>query len=127
MAKDTFQLAQGAAAAYEQQKVGAIFRPLAEATLAAVELSDSDIVLDVACGTGIVARVIRERVAPKAAITGVDLNEGMIETARAVTNDAAGAFQWRVGDVTDMPFADGAFNLAICQQGFSFFRTPRRL
>lgn len=121
MARDAFQLAQGAASTYEQQKVKVIFRPLAEATLAAIEISENDVVLDVACGTGIVARVIRERISPKAAITGIDLNEGMIETARAITIDAPDAFRWHVGDVTGMPFADGSFTMAVCQQGLQFF------
>ncbi len=121
MARDPYQLAQGAAAAYERQKVVAIFRPLAEATLAAVEISPDDAVLDVACGTGIVSRVLHERLAPKAAITGIDLNEGMIEMARAVTEDRRDAFRWRVGDVTRMPFEAGAFSVALCQQGLQFF------
>lgn len=74
MARDAFQLAKGAAAAYEQQKVKAIFRPLAEATLASIAIYENDVVLDVACGTGIVSRVLWERSSPKAAITGIDLN-----------------------------------------------------
>ncbi|WP_172677024.1 class I SAM-dependent methyltransferase, partial [Aestuariivita boseongensis] len=121
MERDTFQLAEGAAAAYEQQKVRAIFRPLAEATLASIDVSDADVVLDVACGTGIVSRVLRECVSPKTAITGIDLNEGMIATARSITSDAPGAFRWHIGNVTDMPFRDGSFTVAICQQGFQFF------
>ena len=48
MTRDAYQIARGAAATYEQQKVKAIFRPLAEATLAAIEISDEEIVLDVA-------------------------------------------------------------------------------
>ncbi|RAI04134.1 hypothetical protein DLJ53_06705 [Acuticoccus sediminis] len=120
MARDAFQLARGAATAYEQQKVVAIFRPLAEATLAVVGISDEDVVLDVACGTGIVSRVLHQH-SPKAAITGLDLNEGMIATARAVTSQQPDAYRWEVGDVTSMPFADGAFTVAICQQGLQFF------
>lgn len=121
MAQDTFQLAQGAAAIYERQKVRAIFRPLAEATLATVNVSKDDIVLDVACGTGIVARLVQERASPSAPITGIDLNDGMIETARTLTQDASDAFQWHVGDVTAMPFDDDSFTLALCQQGLQFF------
>lgn len=125
MSRDAFQLGQGAAATYEQQKVKSIFRPLAEATLAAIDISEDDVVLDVACGTGIVSRVLRERVSPRAGITGIDLNEGMIETARAVTSDTTDAFRWHVGDVTAMPFADGIFTVAVCQQGLQFFPDER--
>ncbi len=121
MARDAFQLAQGAAASYEQQKVKAIFRPLAEATLAAIDISHDDVLLDVACGTGIVSRVIHAQVSPKAPITGIDLNDGMIEMAREVTRDAPESFAWHVGDVTKMPFADAIFSVALCQQGLQFF------
>jgi len=121
MVRDAFQIAKDAAATYEQQKVKAIFRPLAETTLTAVEISEDDVVLDVACGTGIVGRVIRERASPKTVITGIDLNEGMIEAAGSITSDTPDAFQWHTGDVTDMPFADGSFTVAICQQGLQFF------
>jgi len=124
MAQETFQLAHGAAAIYEQQKVKAIFRPLADATLAAVEVSKDDVILDIACGTGIVARLIRERISPNASITGIDLNPGMIEMARSLTQDESGAFSWHVGDVTGMPFAAGSFTVAICQQGLQFFPDP---
>ena len=121
MTRDAYQIARGAAATYEQQKVKAIFRPLAEATLAAIEISDEEIVLDVACGTGIVGRVIQERASPKAPITGIVLNDGMIETAHLVTSDNPDAFRWHSGDVSNMPFAKGVFTVAICQQGLQFF------
>ncbi len=121
MQRDAYQLVSGAAAIYERQKVNAIFRPLAEATLAGLSVSRSDSVLDVACGTGIVARVIRERIDPVLPVTGVDLNPGMIETAIDLTRDAADAYQWHVADISGMPFPDGVFTLAICQQGLQFF------
>ena len=81
MTQDTYQLSGGAAAIYEEQKVPAIFSPLAEATLDAVPLFGDDSVIDVACGTGIVARKVRARIGPSARIVGVDLNEGVIEAA----------------------------------------------
>lgn len=121
MARDAFQLGQGAAAIYEDQKVKAIFRPLAEATLDMLAVSADDRVLDIACGTGIVARTVRQRFRPDAPVVGIDLNEGMIETARAVTAGEAEAFRWHVGDATRLPFPDGGFTLAICQQGLQFF------
>ena len=86
MTRESFQLSGSAAAIYEEQKVPAIFGPLAEATLDTVTLFDDDSVLDVACGTGIVARKARERIGPSARIVGVDLNEGMIDAARNLTD-----------------------------------------
>lgn len=121
MTQETFQLSGGAAAIYEEQKVPAIFSPLAEATLDAVPLFDDDSVLDVACGTGIVARKVRERIGPSARIVGTDLNEGMIDAARNLTDENSRSCEWYTADVTKLPFEDGTFSVAFCQQGLQFF------
>ena len=121
MTQETFQLSGSAAAIYEEQKVPAIFSPLAEATLDAVPLFDDDSILDIACGTGIVARKARERVGPSARIVGVDLNEGMIDAARNLGDSHSQSCEWRTADVTKLPFEDGTFSVAFCQQGLQFF------
>jgi SAM-dependent methyltransferase len=119
--RETFQLSGNAAAIYEEQKVPAIFGPLAEATLDAVPLFESDSVLDIACGTGIVARKARAKVGPSARIAGVDLNQGMIDAARGLTDADARSCEWHAADVTELPFEDGTFSVAFCQQGLQFF------
>ena len=121
MSKDRFQLTGNAAEVYEAQKVKAIFGPLARATLDMVSLTRDDRVLDLACGTGIVARTVQDRIAPATPIAGADLNEGMIATARRLTADQAGRFDWRVADAGALPFGDGAFTAVFCQQGIQFF------
>ena len=120
MAKDTFQLSGNAAAIYEEQKVPAIFRPLALETLHALEVRDDDQVLDVACGTGIVGREVMKRLGPNGFVAGVDLNAGMINVARELTS-SDDRFEWHVADVTAMPFDANSFSLTICQQGLQFF------
>ena len=82
MSSSTFQLSKMAAQSYEKQKVLAIFRPIAEATVNEIELTDSDKILDVACGTGIIMRVIGERSPNITRLAGVDINESMLEVAR---------------------------------------------
>ncbi len=121
MKRETFQLSGNAAAIYEEQKVPAIFAPLAEATLDAVPLFDDDSVLDVACGTGIVARKVRARIGPSVRIVGIDLNEGMIDAARNLTDANSRSCEWRTADVTELPFEAGTFSVAFCQQGLQFF------
>ena len=121
MAKDTFQLAGNAAAIYEEQKVPAVFRPLALATLDALEVRDRDIVLDVACGTGVVGREVLKNLGPDGSVAGVDLNAGMIDVARKLTTAEATKVVWHVADVTAMPFDGRTFSLAIRQQGLQFF------
>jgi len=119
MAIDAFQLTGAAAQAYEEHKVPAIFAPLAKATLARHRVGPDDIVLDVACGTGIVARTIRDRFGEHPHVTGIDLNTAMIETARNACDHLA--IDLAVGDATSTQFDDGAFTFVICQQGLQFF------
>ncbi len=121
MPREKYQLQGNAAAIYEEQKVPAIFLPLAEATLNSVPLLGDDTVLDVACGTGIVARKARQRIGPSARIVGADLNEGMIETARNLADPLSQSCEWYTADVVNLPFDDGAFSVAFCQQGIQYF------
>ena len=119
--RETYQLGGGAATIFEEQKVPAIFAPLAEATLDVVPLFGDGSVLDVACGTGIVARKARARIGPSARIVGVDLNEAMIDAARNLTDASSRSCEWHTADVTKLPFEDGTFSVALCQQGLQFF------
>ena len=121
MAKDAFQLQGNAAKIYEEQKIPAVFGPLVAETLKHIKISADDRVLDIACGTGVVARTITSQTTFKKAIVGIDLNQGMIDTAASLTASSGSAFEWHVGDATVMPFKDGQFSLALCQQGLQFF------
>src|SRR3712207_5525702 len=75
---------QTAAEDFERHWVPAIFRPWALELLEHAALSRDERVLDVACGTGIVARLAAERVGPAGSVTGLDLNPGMLAVARTV-------------------------------------------
>jgi ubiquinone/menaquinone biosynthesis C-methylase UbiE len=121
MARDTFQLTGNAAAIYEEQKVPAIFRPLAQATLDAIALRPNERVLDAACGTGIVGREVLARLSCAGRVTGFDLNTSMIDVARRLTAGDVERCRWHVADVCSLPFDDGAFSVVICQQGLQFF------
>ena len=103
---------------YEQHLVGPLFRPWAEIALDEVGLSSGDRLLDVACGTGIVARVARERLGESVYVVGVDVNPQMIAVAREV----APAIDWREGNAGGLPLHDGErFNVVVCHQGLQFF------
>lgn len=121
MGNETFQLSEDAAILYEDQKVPAMFAPLAEVTLDMVSLQPDDQMLDVACGTGILARKARQRFGKNPRIVGADLNEGMISIARALNDPFSRACEWHVADVAKMPFTDDEFSLVFCQQGLQFF------
>lgn len=121
MANNDFKLADGAARIYEEQKVPALFGPLAVATVERMPPQDGDRILDLACGTGILARTLRQEASADTEITGADFNAGMLAMAAEVADPALGPIEWHEANVIDLPFADGAFNKLYCQQGFQYF------
>jgi ubiquinone/menaquinone biosynthesis C-methylase UbiE len=76
-------------------------------------------VLDVACGTGVVARLAGKRMA-RGHVTGLDLNRGMLAVARSLPSEGA-PIDWIEGSALDLPFVAGKFDLVLCQLGLQFF------
>jgi ubiquinone/menaquinone biosynthesis C-methylase UbiE len=124
MAETRYQLAGNAPQLYERETVHTLGRPLAELMLAHVALHAGDRVLDAACGTGIVTRVAVQRQGHLGHVVGVDLNAGMLEVARANTPATGVPIAWRHGDVCALPFAEGQFEVVVCQQGLQFVPDP---
>jgi ubiquinone/menaquinone biosynthesis C-methylase UbiE len=118
--QERWQLEGSSAEAYERYAVASWSRPLAERLIALVAPRRGERVLDVACGTGVVARLAAEAVGGDGAVTGVDLNDGMLEVARARGEGIA----WLQGDVEALPAPDASADVVTCQQGLQFF--PRR-
>jgi len=103
---------------YEHALVGPLFQPWVEPLLGDVQLSAGDRVLDIACGTGIVARLAKKHLGPSATVVGVDANSEML----AVAGRVAPEVDWRQGDAVALPLRDGErFDVVLCQQGFQFF------
>ena len=103
---------------YERWLVGPLFRPWAEATFDEVKLNPGNRVLDIACGTGIVARVAKDRLGAPGYVVGIDVNPDMLAVARTVAPD----IDWRAGDASALPLRDGEqFDVIVCQQGLQFF------
>jgi ubiquinone/menaquinone biosynthesis C-methylase UbiE len=103
---------------YEQCLVGPLFRPWAEIALDQVNLASGDRLLDIACGTGIVARTASERLGDTSSIVGIDISRDML----AVAKKTAPGIDWREGNAMALPLQDGErFNVIVCQQGLQFF------
>jgi SAM-dependent methyltransferase len=111
-----------AAENYERCFVPTIATPVSVALLEAAALQPGERVLDVACGTGLIARLAAERVGSSGTVTGLDLSPDMIEVARAVSPSA---IAWHVGDAASLPFPDDAYDVVLCQMGLMFMQERR--
>jgi ubiquinone/menaquinone biosynthesis C-methylase UbiE len=112
-----WQLDHDSAAAYERYLVPAIFAPFARSLVELTAPAPGERVLDVACGTGVVARHAAQAVGPHGRVVGVDVNPGML----AVAASLAPGIDWRQADACRLPFDDGVFDVALCEQALMFF------
>jgi SAM-dependent methyltransferase len=119
-APPSFQLTAEAAEAYEAFFVPAFFAQWAPRLLDAAGVGAGQRVLDVACGTGIVARGASARVAGTGSVVGLDLNEAMLAVARRISPEV----DWRAGAAAALPFADGEFDVTLSQMAMMFFPDP---
>lgn len=102
---------------YERFLAGPLFGPWVDALLERAGVSPGQRVLDLACGTGVVARAAKARVGA-GRVVGLDVSAGMLEVAAR----HAPAVEWREGDACRLPFGpEERFDALVCQQGFQFF------
>jgi len=104
---------------YQKLFVPVISAPLAVDLLQIAALKPGERVLDVACGTGHVTRLARERVGPRGSVVGLDPNPGMLAAARAATPPTQ-SIDWHQASAEKMPLSDGAFDAVLCQLGLQF-------
>jgi SAM-dependent methyltransferase len=111
------QVTRSAADIYEEFFVPALFEEWAPRVTKAAELKPGQRVLDVACGTGVLAREAARCVQPGGTVTGLDRNEVMLTVARRI----APGIDWRLGRAEALPFPDSSFNAVVSQFGLMFF------
>ena len=116
-----FQLSGSASEAYERYIVQAFMLGWTQRLLDAAALTEGARILDAACGTGVVARHAADRIGKRGHVVGVDLNAGMLTTARALPQPTGASIEWREANVAALPFPDAEFDAALCQQGLQFF------
>jgi ubiquinone/menaquinone biosynthesis C-methylase UbiE len=85
-------------------------------------------ILDVGCGTGIVAFSLADHAGSKTQIVGVDLSAGMLQTAnaRAADKGVADRVSFQVGDAEELDFKDGSFDGYVSLNAYSHFPHPDR-
>lgn len=97
--------------AYQMQE------PWTEDLILQARCKDGDRVLDIACGPGLVAGKVNQVSRATCKITGIDVNEVMLNAARRAQPD----INWHLGSATELPFENGSFDVVFCQQGLQYF------
>ena len=116
-----FQLKGRGPVLYEEIWVPALMGQCAIELVDAAKIRPDDRVLDVGCGTGVVTRQAAACSGRPDNITGVDINEGMLEVARRFAEQSGMSdIHWRCCDAASMPFEDTTFDAVLCQQGLQF-------
>jgi SAM-dependent methyltransferase len=108
------------ARSYEDYFVPAIFGPLTDVVLGQAPPRPGEAVVDVACGTGVVARRAARIAGDEARIVGVDRSPAMLEVARVEAQREGLSIDWHVGDAMALDLPDASFEVACCQQGLQF-------
>lgn len=108
------------AKAYEELLVPALFQKWADYIAKTIEIKPSHKVLDVACGTGVLARAVAKYL-PESSITGLDPNSGMLAIARRNASN----IDWQQGTAEELPFDDESFDIVLSQFGLMLFSSPK--
>lgn len=114
---ETFDIPLAAAEVYESRFVPAIFAEWAPLLVETANIRPAQAVLDVGCGTGIVARTVADRIGSDGTIVGLDLNQAMLTVARRVQSN----LEWQQGDAANLPFPERTFDSVLCQMSLMFF------
>jgi ubiquinone/menaquinone biosynthesis C-methylase UbiE len=105
---------------YERYLVPLIFDPYARDLAARLAKTDPHDVLETAAGTGVLTRAIASRLPAHAHMVATDLNQPMLNQAKARQNDD-GRIAWKQADALALPFGDQSFDAVACQFGVMFF------
>lgn len=114
---DKGQVTRNAAEVYEEFFVPALFQAWTNPVADTADVQTGQHVLDVACGTGILARTAAERMGATGSVVGLDINEGMLEVAKR----EAPHIEWWHGIAEDLPFDNDSFDVVVSQFGLMFF------
>jgi SAM-dependent methyltransferase len=101
---------------YDELFVPALFAQWGPRIADAAAVGAGDRVLDVGCGTGVLACAAAERVAPDGHVVGIDPNEQMLAVARGKRGDV----EWQMGRAEALPFTNASFDAVVSQFALMF-------
>jgi ubiquinone/menaquinone biosynthesis C-methylase UbiE len=105
---------------YDRYLGPCLFEPYALDLVQRVQVPEGASVLEIACGTGIVTRHLRDRLPKSARLVATDLNQAMLDYASRKFAPDDGV-EWKQADATSLPFADESFDAVVCQFALMFF------
>lgn len=111
----------GPAEIYERYMGRAIADPFTRVLLDYAVPKRGERVLDLASGTGSVARHVAPMIGREGQVVAVDINPAMLAVGRAAAPPAGASIEWREGDALSLDVPDQTFDLVLCQQGLQFF------
>jgi len=104
---------------YDHYLGSVLFEPYAVDLAGRLDPETTANVLELACGTGILTRQLRRRLSASSRLVATDLNDPMLQYARAKSDQNEG-IEWKQADASALPFPDGSFDLVVCQFGLMF-------
>jgi len=120
-----WQLDRAAAELYERFLVGPVTSLWAHDLIGRVGLRPGARVLDVACGTGVVARLAASAAGDNGRVDALDVNRGMLAVGRSMPSSRGAPIEWHEGSADALPFGAGEFTVVLCQLGLQFFPNRR--
>jgi ubiquinone/menaquinone biosynthesis C-methylase UbiE len=122
--RDGWQLEGTAAELYERFLVPTVTRPWARDLIERAGLRPRERVLDVACGTGVVARLAASEVGEGGRVAALDVNREMLSVARSLPASVGAPIEWYEASALALPFGEAEFDVVLCQLGLQFFPDP---
>lgn len=119
--KESGQISANAAEVYDQIYLPALFAEWSFRVLDAAQIQMGQRILDVACGTGVLAKTIFEQIGDEGSVVGVDNNEGMLAIARK----KAPQIEWIQAPAEKLPLEDESFDNVVSQFGLMFFEDKK--
>ncbi len=119
---DKGQVTATAAEVYEEYFLPALFAEWPSHVTDAADVRSGHRVLDVACGTGVLARHVAGLVGQDGSVTGVDINEGMLRVAKT----KALHIEWVPAAAEALPFDDDSFDRVVSQFSLMFFENQTK-
>ena len=107
--------------AYNELFVPVLFEPWAKKLIHFANVESGERVLDLACGTGVVSRLVAQQVGDTGKIVGLDVNAAMLDVARHTSKELTASIEWREGSALEIPYPDASFDIVLCQAGLMFF------